>query len=86
MEMSRSEIKEKLAEILNMALPTANFDASTLGEDASITADVGLSSVGVLYVVIGIEELFNIRFEGVEFSDFRTIGDVLDYIEKKISQ
>ena len=45
---------------------------------------LGLSSVGVLYVVIGIEEMFGIRFDDVGFSDFETLRDVIDYIEKKV--
>lgn len=56
-------------------------DAATLTEGASLTRDVGLSSVGVLYVVIAIEEMFGVRFEGVGFGDFKTVGDVIDYIE-----
>ena len=34
----------------------------------------------MLYTVIGIEEMFGIRFENVGFDDFRTVGDVIDYI------
>ena len=81
MAMQRSEIKEKLFEVMTMAMPDANFDINTLNEDSSLTVDVGLSSVGILFVVIAIEEFFNIRFDNVGFSDFKTIGDVLDYIE-----
>ena len=58
---------------------------SSLGESANLMTDVGLSSVGVLYVVIAIEEFFNIRFDNVGFGDFKTVGDVVDYIEKKIN-
>ena len=37
----------------------------------------------MLYIVIAIEEMFNIRMDDVSFGDFRTVGDVADYIEKK---
>ena len=39
--------------------------------------------MGVLYIAIGIEESFGIRFDDVGFGDFKTVGDVIDYIEKK---
>ena len=39
--------------------------------------------MGVLYIVIAIEEFFGIEFENVGFGDFATIGDVVDYIEQK---
>jgi acyl carrier protein len=42
--------------------------------------------VGVLYVVIAIEEFFNIQFNDVGFADFKTIGDVIDYIEKELAK
>ena len=83
MAMSRNEIKEKLIDVMQMAMPNAEFDAATIGDDADLTVDVGLSSVGVLYVVIAIEEFFGVRFDNVGFGDFKTIGDVLDYIEAK---
>ena len=38
----------------------------------------------MLYTVIGIEEMFGIRFENVGMSDFKTLGDVVDYIEKAL--
>ena len=83
MAMSRNEIKEKLIDVMQMAMPNATFDAENISDDADLTVDIGLSSVGVLYVVIAIEEFFGVRFDNVGFGDFKTIGDVLDYIEAK---
>lgn len=85
MAMSRNDIKEKLGDVMAMAMPTTDYDLSALSEDASLVNDLGLSSVGVLYIVIAIEEFFNIRFDDVGFADFKTIGDVVDYIEKKLA-
>lgn len=85
MVMSRSEIVEKLADVIRMAMPGAELDVSALTENAYLVNDLGLSSVGVLYIVIAIEEFFNIRFDDVGFADFATIGDVIDYIERKLA-
>ena len=82
--MNRQEIKTKLAEIMKLAMPSLELTDDTLGESANLAADLGLSSVGVLYVVIGIEEMFGIHFDDVGFSDFETLGDVINYIEKKV--
>ena len=67
-----------------MAMPSVAENLGELTEDSELVSDVGLSSVGVLYVVIAIEEFFNVRFDNVGFGDFKTIGDVLDYIENKL--
>ena len=83
MAMSRNEIKEKLVDVMKMAAPSADIDIDSLSEQSNLVSDIGLSSVGVLYIVIAIEEFFDIRFDNVGFADFKTIGDVIDYIEKK---
>ena len=64
-------------------------DDSTLveiNENSSLVTDLGLNSVGVLYVVIAIEEFFSIQFDDVGFGDFPTVGSVIDYIEKKVNE
>ncbi|MGN1103275.1 MAG: acyl carrier protein [Candidatus Coproplasma sp.] len=85
MQSKRLEIAEKLKEILALALgDSVNLDNCT--EQSNLTTDLGLNSVGIIYVVIAIEEFFNIRFDNVSFSDFGCVGDVLDYIEAHVEQ
>lgn len=84
MALSRNEIKAKLGDILAMVMNDGQVDVTTLEEGSELVSDLGLNSVGVLYIVIAIEEFFNIEFDNVGFGDFRTLGDVIDYIEKKI--
>ena len=81
--MNRQEIKNQLCEIMKRAMPNLEITEATMNESATLAGDLGLSSVGLLYVVIGIEETFGIRFDDVGFSDFETLGSVLDYIERK---
>ena len=71
-------------DVMKMATPAGEVDLETLTESTRLVDDIGLSSVGVLYIVIAIEEFFAIRFDDVGFADFCTIGDVIDYIEKKV--
>ena len=86
MAMSRSEIKEKLADVMKMAAPNSDLNFDNLSDSSNLITDIGLSSVGVLYIVIAIEEFFNIQFDDVGFSDFKVVGDVIDYIEKKLAE
>lgn len=85
MAMSRTEIIEKLTDVMKLAMPASQLDVSKLTEDSNLITDVGLTSVGILYVVIAIEEFFQIRFDDVGFADFKTIADVINYIEKKVN-
>lgn len=85
MATTRLEIRKTLDDIFKMAVSGTVIDLENCGEDANLVTDLGLNSVGVLYVVIAIEEFFNIRFDDVGTSDFKTVGDVIDYIEKKVN-
>lgn len=80
--MKREEILEKLTEaykvVMGGKLPECGVTAET-----DLRTDLGLSSVGMLYYVIVLESLFSIQFTGVSIEDFRTVGDVVGYIEEK---
>ena len=81
--MTRQEIKEKLEDIIVMAMPDAAEVVRGSTEESDLNTDLGLNSVGILYLVIAIEEFFSIVFENVNVGDFKTVGDVVDYIERK---
>ncbi len=83
--MTRIEITEKLRDVLKMAMGNNSEALETCTENSNLITDLGLNSVGILYVVIAIEEFFNIRFDNVGFGDFKTVGDVIDYIESKVN-
>ncbi len=82
---TRNEILEKLKDIFKMAMRNTSVDLDAITDDTQLFSELGLSSVGILYVVIAIEEFFDIRFDDVGASDFKTVGDVVDYIENKKS-
>ncbi len=82
--MSRNEIVEKLKDIMVMVTGSAE-DAEAIREDTRLVEDLGLNSVGIIYIVVGIEEMFGIRFDDVGLGDFPTAGHVVDYIEKKVN-
>ncbi len=78
---NRSEILEQLKQVLRSADESKAAIIEACTEEANLATDLGLSSVGLLYVVISIEEQFGIRFENVGIADFVTVRDVVDYIE-----
>ena len=84
MQLTRNDIIEQLKDILLSADERNSAIIETATEDSRLMADFGFSSVSMLYMVIAIEEVFNIRFEDVGVSDFDTLGDVITYIEGKL--
>ena len=86
MQMTRSEIVEKLKDVIKMAMGNSDAELAAYTESSNLTTDLGLNSVGILYIVIAIEEFFDMQFDNVGFGDFQTVGDVIDYIEEKVSK
>ena len=83
--LSRSEIFEKLKDILLFADEKNKDLIENCDENTKLTTELGFNSVSILYMVIAIEESFGIVFDNVGINDFGTIGDVITYIEGKLS-
>ncbi len=82
--MTRTEIFNELKDIL-IAEDERNRDViASCTEETELVEGLGLNSVGILYLVISIEETFQIRFDNVGIADFKTVGDVMDYIEQRV--
>ena len=82
--MDKIEIKNKLFEIFKIVMGENTGDVLQYNDNSNLTDDLGLNSVGILYLVIAIEETFNIRFDDVGVADLKTVGQVVDYIQNKV--
>lgn len=82
--MKREEIISKLKDAYKTVMGKEPDESFT--ESADLRTDLGLTSVGMLYFVIVIETLFSVRFENVGTNDFKTLEDVISYIEKATSK
>ena len=81
--MARTESINQLTEVYSLISP--NADTSNLTEKSNLRTDLGLASIGMLYLIIAVEQKFNVKFEDVSMGEFETIKDVIDYIEKKVN-
>ena len=54
--MSREEIYEKLKELIKLANTSNPEQIDKCSEDSDLRTDLGLTSIGVLYLAISIEE------------------------------
>lgn len=78
--LNENEILEQLKDILKLADDRnvgAEYECSF---DSRLREDLGLASVGMLYMVISIEEIFDVSFSETSLNDFVTIRDVVDFI------
>ncbi len=74
--MQREAIFEKLKEILLLIKPSMDF--SSVNEDSQLVRDVGLDSLTIMLLSLGVEKEFGFQFEGSP--KFNTVGEVIDYI------
>lgn len=58
------------------------FDIETVRGDMKIREDFGLDSIGILELVLAIEEEFDMKVDDDKMNDIITINDVVAYIEK----
>lgn len=78
--MTREMIIEKLRNIFKMVNGNDNIEVD---EATDLRTGLGLNSIGILYMIIAIEENFGVRFENVSMGDFNTVSDVINYIEEQ---
>lgn len=80
--MTRTEIYLKLKELLQGVYPLAAERMESGSEQSLLVDDLGMDSIGLLCMVITIEEAFGVDFEGTSLKDFTTVKSVIDYIQK----
>jgi len=79
--MTRNAIYDKVKEYILMQLPV---DASKVVETAAIVDDLGADSANLMMLIMDLETEFNMQVEDEALGTIRTVGDVVDYIAKKI--
>lgn len=80
--MTELEILEGLKKIFTLVI-NRNAEVDNMKMDAKIVSDLGVSSVGLIYLMVAIEEQFGIDMSDVTFNSFETVGDVVTYIKNK---
>ncbi len=78
--LTREEVLNGLKEVLLMIDPSKEEVAKTITEDSRLVEDIGLASVSLLYLVIAIEEKFEVDFGDLGVEDFKTVKQTIDYI------
>lgn len=83
--MTRQDIGEKLKDVIKLVNPGLAPVVDGATESSTLGGDIGLDSVGMLVIVIAVEEFFGVSFADANLCDFATVGDVIDYIEARLS-
>lgn len=57
------------------------LDTSALTPASRLREDLGMSSIGMLYMAMSLEEEFNISLNNDDFGRLLTVGDVIARVE-----
>ena len=70
---------EKIREILEEEL---NIDPEDVNEDSDFRDDLGVDSLDLFELVMNLENEYGVEFPAEELESLRTVGDVIDFLEK----
>ncbi len=74
---------EKLIELFNTVFE-GEIDVATISGDTRLIEDLSLNSIGLLYMALAVEENFGVKFNNDDFTNIRTVNDVLAKIEGNV--
>ena len=80
--MKHENVIQALGEVLKKLKPES--DLSMVTDETRLVEDLGMDSLTLLMMALQSEKKFGIRFENMQASSFRTVGDVCRYIEGKL--
>lgn len=75
------QLKKLFEDVLGDKANTAEIT-----ENSSLTDDLGINSVGLLYMAVAVEEKFGVRFKNDDFPNIKKVSDVIEIIESRKSK
>ena len=79
--MDRNAIFAKVKEYILMQLPV---DESKVVESAKMIDDLGADSANLMMLIMDLETEFNMQVEDEALGDIKTVGDVVNYISRRV--
>ncbi|MBP3506366.1 MAG: acyl carrier protein [Lachnospiraceae bacterium] len=71
---------EKLVELFEKVFE-GDVDVSNVNRDSRLVEDLGMQSIGMLYMALAIEEEFGVKFHNDDFAKIKTVEDIINKIE-----
>lgn len=84
--MDTAEILSKLISLMKKLCFKEGLDYSKITMESNLVTELGLDSIQIIMMAIGIEKEFDVIIQNVDFSIFKQVGDVVKYIEEKLNE
>ena len=79
--MERAEIESKLTELL---VDELGLDADKITMDATFEEDLEVDSLGVVELLMALEDNFGVQIPDEEAESIGTVGQAVDVVEQKL--
>ena len=76
------ETLERLIKVVRVVFED-EINTEDLTQESSLREDLGMNSIGLLYMAMAVEEEFGIKFNNQDFAAIVTVADVVACIESK---
>lgn len=80
--MDRGEISAKMKELLVSEL---GLDASKIADDANFEEDLEVDSLGVVELLMALEDEFGVKIPDEEAESIHTVGQAVDLVHGKLN-
>ncbi|MBQ8148716.1 MAG: acyl carrier protein [Lachnospiraceae bacterium] len=60
------------------------LDVTNITPESRLIEDIGMQSIGMLYMAVAIEEKFGIKFNNDDFAKIKTVKDIVARIEGEV--
>ena len=77
------DILERLVKVFR-AVFEDDVDTAKVSPEATLREDIGMNSIGLLYMAMAVEEEFSVKFTNEDFAGIQTVADVIACIERKL--
>lgn len=74
---------ERLIKVFNTVFED-DVDVSSINDGTGLQKDLGISSIGMLYMAMALEEEFSIKFSNEDLMKLATVADVIACVESKV--
>ena len=76
-------IEEKVIEIISEQL---NVKLDEIKDSSELVGDLGADSLDAVEIVMEVEEAFEIEISDEDADKFKTVGDIVNYITRRIEE
>jgi acyl carrier protein len=80
-----AESKEEIFQAIKEQLSERGIETDSIGYESHLAKDLGLDSLDVTELTLGLEERFGIEIPDSELENIGTVGDAVSLIERKQS-